>query len=572
MLKSSAFVLLISLLCLSPALAQAQQGTRDAEGHQWWQHAVFYEIYPRSFADSNNNGIGDLNGITSKLGYLRDLGVDAVWITPCSPSPQVDFGYDVSDYDNIDSMYGTLGDFDRMESEAKKRGIRIIMDFVMNHTSDQHPWFINSRSSRTADKRDWYIWRDGRAPGQPPNNWESTFGGSAWQWDPKTQQYYYHFFYAQQPDLNWRNPAVENAMFNVPRFWFRRGVAGFRLDAVDTLFEDPKLRDNPTLPGTNAYGLPNMEDKYNKKLPEVHDMLRKLRVVADQNDAVLIGETWTKNISELKQYYGAHNNELQMPMDFLFTRVDKLSAPEFRKQIAGVDSAGGWPVYVFSNHDIPRAYDRYGDGRHNDQIAKLLAGFYLTLRGTPIMYYGEEIGMQDNDPKRREDVKDPIGRRGWPKEKGRDGERSPMQWNNTGNAGFSTEKPWLPVPDSYHTHNVAGELKDPDSILNFYKHVLALRHTSLQLREGSYLPLNEKDNNVLSYLRSYRGKAVLVVLNMSATPQKPSFILATQGFANPHVSTLLATSAKLLSDSKTVETELQPFGVYIGEVTAAAAK
>ena len=568
MLKPCALILFISLLSFTPA--HAQQPTRDAEGHQWWQHAVFYEIYPRSFADSNNNGIGDLNGIASKLGYLHDLGVDAIWITPCYPSPQVDFGYDVSDYDNIDPMYGTLADFDRMEKEAKQRGIRIIMDFVMNHTSDQHPWFINSRSSRTAGKRDWYIWRDGRASGQPPNNWESTFGGSAWQWDRKTQQYYYHYFYVQQPDLNWRNPEVEKAMFDVPRFWFKRGIAGFRLDAVDTLFEDPKLRDNPTLPGTNAYGLPNMEDKYNKKLPEVHDVLRQLRQVADQNDAVLIGETWTKNISELKQYYGAHNNELQMPMDFLFTRVDKLSAPEFRKQIAGVDSAGGWPVYVFSNHDIPRAYDRYGDGRHNDQIGKLLAGFYLTLRGTPIMYYGEEIGMQNNDPKRREDVKDPIGRRGWPKEKGRDGERTPMQWNGAANAGFSNTKPWLPVPDSYHTHNVASELKDPNSILNFYKHVLALRHTNQELREGRYVPLNENDNNVLSYLRSYKGKAVLVVLNMCASAQEPSFKLAAQGFTNPHVTTLLATSAKLLPNSKTVRTELQPFGVYIAEVTNAA--
>ena len=567
MFKSSVLVFLLSLLCFSSA--QAQQRTRDAEGHQWWQHAVFYEIYPRSFADSNNDGIGDLPGITSKLAYLRDLGVDAIWITPCYPSPQVDFGYDVSDYDNIDPMYGTLADFDRMERQAKQRGIRIIMDFVMNHTSDQHPWFINSRSSRTAPKRDWYVWRDGRAPGQPPNNWESTFGGSAWQWDSKTRQFYYHFFYVQQPDLNWRNPAVEKAMFDVPRFWFKRGVAGFRLDAVDTLFEDPKLRDNPTRPGTNAFGLPNMVNKYNTKLPELHDVLRQLRQVADQNDAVLIGETWTKDISELQQYYGGHGKELQMPMDFLFTQVNKLSPPEFRKQIAAVDSAGGWPVYVFSNHDIRRAYNRYGDGQHNDQIAKLLAGFYLTLRGTPIMYYGEEIGMQNNDPTRREDVKDPIGRRGWPKEKGRDGERTPMQWNDTANAGFTTGKPWLPVPDSYHTHNVASELKDPDSILNFYRHVLALRHTNLRLREGRYVALNESDNNVLSYLRSYQGKAVLVVLNMSDSAQKPSFNLAAQGFARPRVSTLLATSAKLSSDSKTVQTELQPFGVFIGEVSAA---
>ncbi|HEU5336166.1 MAG TPA: alpha-amylase family glycosyl hydrolase, partial [Terriglobales bacterium] len=380
---------------------------------------------------------------------------------------------------------------------------------------------------------------------------------------------YYHFFYVQQPDLNWRNPAVEKAMFDVPLFWYKRGVAGFRLDAVSTLFEDTKLHDNPTLPGTNAFGLPKMVDKYNNNLPQVHDVLRKLRVEADQHNAVLIGETWTRNIAGLKEYYGPHNDELQMPMDFMFTMVNKLSPPDFRKQIALVESTGGWPVYVFSNHDIHRAYDRYGDGRHNDQIAKLLAGFYLTLRGTPIMYYGEEIGMRNNDPTRRDDVKDPIGRRGWPKEKGRDGERTPMQWNDAVNAGFSAAKPWLPVPDSYRTHNVASELKDPNSILNFYKHVLALHHKNPQLREGKDMALNQNDNNVLSYLRSYQGKAVLVVLNMSETAQKPSFNLGVQGFAHPRVSTLLASEAKLLPGGNQVQTELQPFGVYIGEVTAA---
>ena len=316
-----------------------------------------------------------------------------------------------------------------MEHEARRRGIRIIMDFVMNHTSDQHPWFIDSRSSRTAAHRDWYIWRDGQNGG-PPNNWTSGFGGSAWKLDSATNQYYYHFFYPQQPDLNWRNPAVEKAMFDVTRWWYKRGVAGFRLDAVETLFEDPNLRDNPVLPGKNAYGDPIEERAYTTKLPELHDVLHDLRQVADEHQAVLIGETWTKNIDELKQYYGAHSDELQMPMDFLFATVNRLSAPEFRQQIATVDSAGGWPVYVISNHDMPRSYVRYGDGQHNDAIAKLMAGLYLTLRGTPILYYGEEIGMENHDPKRREDVKDPIGKLGWPEEKGRDGERTPMQWTD----------------------------------------------------------------------------------------------------------------------------------------------
>jgi alpha-glucosidase len=555
----------IIAIALFSAALHAQKTPPDAEGHAWWQHAVFYELYPRSFADSNNDGTGDIPGITAKLDYLKDLGVDAIWITPCFPSPQVDFGYDVSDYDNIDPRYGTLADFDRLVAEGKKRNIRIILDFVVNHTSDKHPWFVDSRSSRTAQHRDWYVWRDGRAAGQPPNNWLSTFGHSAWQFDPKTKQYYYHYFYIQQPDLNWRNPVVEKTMLDVPRFWYQRGVAGFRLDAVDTLFEDPKLPDNPVLPGKNKYGDPNMENKYDTKLPEVHDVLRKLRTQANDYDAVLIGETWTKDIDELKQFYGDHSNELQMPMDFLFTQVNKLSAPEFRRQIAGVDAANGWPVFLFSNHDIRRQLNRYGDGTDDQQIAKLLAGLYLTLRGTPIMYYGEEIGMVNNDPKRRQDVQDPIGRTGWPQEIGRDGERTPMQWNEAANAGFTQGKPWLPVPSSYKTANVASELKDPNSVLNFYKRVLAIRHSNEAVREGKYVPLNPDDDHVLSYLRQYKNAAVLVALNMSSTPQKVAFDLAPQGFASATLRPLLATDGAGQPGSA-ASLELQPFGVYIAEV------
>jgi alpha-glucosidase len=356
--------------------------------------------------DSNGDGIGDLNGIESKLDYLKTLGVDAIWLTPCYPSPHVDFGYDVSDYQNIDPMYGTLADFDRLQAAAKKRGIRIIMDFVMNHTSDQHPWFLESRSSRTSAKRDWYMWHDGKAPGVPPNNWLSTFGGSAWTFDSKTGQYYYHYFYPQQPDLNWRNPAVHEAMFDVTRWWYKRGVAGFRLDAVDTLFEDPTLRDNPVLPGLNKFGDPNEQDLYNTKLPEVHDVLRDLRKVADESSAVLIGETWTKDVNELKQYYGEHNDELQMPMDFMFTKVDKLSPPEFRRQIAAVDSAGGWPVFVLSNHDIVRSYVRYGDGQHNDAIAKLMASLYASRHAHHVLRRRDRNDKQRPGPQRRREGPD----------------------------------------------------------------------------------------------------------------------------------------------------------------------
>jgi len=553
-------------LCFLSLHCNAQHKSIDAEGHQWWQHAVFYEIYPRSFADSNNDGIGDLKGITAKLDYLKDLGVDAIWLTPCYPSPQVDFGYDVSDYVNIDPMYGTLQDFDHMAGGAKDRGIRIIMDFVMNHTSDQHQWFLDSKSSRTSAHRDWYVWRDGKGPNQPPNNWQSTFGRSAWAFDPSTRQWYYHFFYPEQPDLNWRKPEVEKAMFDVTRWWYKRGVSGFRLDAVDTLYEDPKLTDNPILPGTNKYGDPNMENTYNTKLPELHDVLRRLRKVADEHEAVLIGETWTKNIDELKLYYGGNNKELQMPMDLMFATVNKLSAPEFRRQIAAADSAG-WPVYVISNHDIVRSYSRYGDGQHNDQIAKLMAGMYLTLRGTAIMYYGEEIGMENNDPKRKEDVKDPIGKLGWPNEKGRDGERTPMQWNGNVNAGFSEVAPWLPVPPSFKTHNVETQLKDPDSILQFYKHLLRLRREETGLRDGEYVPLNDDQTNVVSYLRRYKNEAVLVVLNMSATDQQMNFDLGKQGFSAAKATTLLTTLSTHPQEVTLASVSMEPFAVYIGKIS-----
>jgi alpha-glucosidase len=562
-MRSKSLMLLFSVVLMIPvgAGAQSKVDAVDAEGHQWWQHAVFYEIYPRSFTDSNNDGVGDLKGIASKLDYLKDLGVDAIWITPCFPSPQVDFGYDVSDYENIDPMYGTLADFDNLVSGAKKRDIRVILDFVVNHSSDQHKWFVDSKSSRSSEKRDWYIWRDGKGPGQPPDNWISEFGGSAWKFDPTTGQYYYHFFYAEQPDLNWRNPAVKTAMFDVTRWWYKRGVAGFRLDAVDTLYEDPALKDNPVVPGKNAYGDPLQQRIYNTKLPEVHETLRDLRKVADESGAVLIGETWTKDVSELKQYYGEHSNELQMPMDLMLTSL-KFSAPVFREHIAGIDGAGGWPVYVISNHDIVRSYDRYGDGQHNDQIAKVMAALYLTLRGTPIMYYGEEIGMKTTPPARKEDVKDPIGQRGWPKEKGRDGERTPMQWDGSENAGFSKATPWLPVPPAYKTHNVAAESQQADSVLEFYKKILKLRHTNRALLDGSYTALNAKDQNVFSYLRSYKGETVLVALNMSGSQQKVNFELSKNGFSS--ANSLLATP-KSAAQGDIIT--LEPYGVFIGQLS-----
>jgi alpha-glucosidase len=463
-------------------------------------------------------------------------------------------------------MYGTMADFDKLVAEGKKRNIRVILDFVVNHTSDKHKWFIDSESSKTADKRNWYIWRDGKGPGQPPNNWVSIFGTAAWTFDPKTKQYYYHYFYPQQPDLNWRNPAVEKAMLDVTRFWYERGVAGFRLDAVDTLYEDPTLTDNPILPGTDKFGRPNTDEKYNKKLPEVHDAMRQLRSIADEYGSVLIGETWTSNVEELKDYYGAKHDELQMPMDLMMTGFKGLSADEYRKHIAAVDAAGQWPTYVITNHDITRSYTRYGDGKHNDEIAKMMAALYLTLRGSAIMYYGEEIGMENNDPRRKEDVKDPEGILGWPKEIGRDGERTPMQWNHEANAGFSKAKPWLPVPASAATHNVADERKDPDSVLSFYRKLLALRHSEPALLEGDYVSVNEDSPNVLTYLRRYKGEAVLVILNMSAVEQSVPFDLSATGFTAPKLEVLLTSFHKRVKGNFAV-LPMEPYSVFIAKIT-----
>ncbi|HWR15013.1 MAG TPA: alpha-glucosidase [Terriglobales bacterium] len=556
----------IAILLLSISTLSFAQQSADPEGHQWWQHAVFYEIYPRSFADTNNDGIGDLRGIDSKLDYLQWLGVTAIWITPMFPSPQVDFGYDVSDYENVDPVYGSLADMDRIITHGKQKNVRVILDLVVNHTSDKHPWFVESASSKNNPKSDWYIWHDGKN-GEPPNTWTSHFGGSAWKFVPSRGQYYYHYFYAGQPDLNWRNPEVEKAMFDVTRWWYERGVAGFRLDAVDTMFEDVNLRDNPPVDNEkNAYGDQVYKEIYNKKLPELHGALQRLRKVADEYGSVLIGETLTSNIEELNRYYGPTLNEIQLPMNFMFMRVDKLSAPEFRKQIAWADGVSGWPVWVMSNHDIPRVYDRYGNGRDNDKIAKLMAALYLTLRGTPILYYGEEIGMENNDPKRREDVQDPIGRLGWPQKRGRDGERTPMQWNASKNAGFSEAKPWNPVGPRYAQYNVEAEQKDPASILNWYRKIISLRSKHPALLEGKYVPLKENDPNVLAFLRSYKNKNVVVVLNMSGAHQKAKLNLAAKGVKAVSAKVLATTGKNASSSANAVE--LEPYGVWIAEVPA----
>ena len=555
---------------------QAQRAVSHAaqtSSTPWWQYALIYEIYPRSFQDTNGDGIGDIDGIIQRLGYLQGLRVNAIWLTPIYPSPQKDFGYDISNYEAIDPMFGTMADFDHLLAAAKAHHIRVIMDMVMNHTSDQSPWFKESRSSRSSPKRDWYIWRDGKGPGIPPNNWQSEFGGSAWTYDPTTKQWYYHKFLAAQPDLNWRNPAVEKAMFDACRFWLDKGVAGFRLDAIPELFEDPGLRDEKILPGTNQVGDPNEEQNRTENLPEVHVAMRALRKMVDSypGDRVLIGETYLSNIqSQLQWYGGKSHNELQLPMDMQVGFIDKLDVNEFRTKIdeAETELNGYMPLFVFDNHDNDRSWNRYGDGKHDAAIARIIAAILLTARSADLMYYGQEIGMVTTPPKTLAEVQDPDGIRGWPKYKGRDGERTPMQWDPGKNAGFSTAaKTWLPIPASYKTVNVQAESGQPGSLLNWYKRLIQLRQDNPALRAGQNIMVNTSDPNVLSYLRKNpgAGPSVLVAMNFTDQPHTVSCRLQAQGIHKTHATALLADQGV----DKNVDLNhvvLPPFAVFIGAV------
>lgn len=588
-------LLLAGCLIGGPSWAWSQQQgaiqAAEAPSHDetWWKHAVIYEIYPRSFQDSNADGVGDLNGIRERLPYLQALGVDAIWIAPMYPSPQVDFGYDISNYEAVDPQYGSLADFDKLVAAAKQHNIRIILDMVLNHTSDRHPWFVESASSRTNPKADWYVWNDGvpaNAPGVtdfqrrfehdgmvPPNNWTSIFGGSAWTWVPARRQFFYHRFYREQPDLNWNNPAVEQAMFDVMRFWLDRGVAGFRLDAIPSLFEDPQLRNEPETGGVNAYGDPNLSNEYVDNLPRVHDVIRRMRAMVNEypGNRVLIGETYLPNTAELGRWYGgAAKNELQLPMDMLVGFGDGYSVGHFRKTIgeAETELSGSQPLFVFDNHDNARSITRFGDGVHDVAIAKTVAAMLLTTRATALTYYGAELGMPTTPPTRKEDVKDPIGITGWPKEKGRDGERTPMQWTPGTDAGFSTAvKTWLPIPPSYKMINVETESADPESLLNWYKQLIQLRRTNPALHDGGFAMLDAGDLNVLAYVRTapQGSKPVVVAINMSAQPQTVSLDLSAFG-GTGRTKTLAASDASLRGVTSTHGLTLPPHTAWIAEV------
>ena len=483
----------------------------------WWQRGVVYQIYPRSFQDSDGDGVGDLPGITSRLDYLEWLGVDAVWISPIFSSPMVDFGYDVSDYTSIHPLFGTLADFDRLLEEAHRRNLKVILDYVPNHTSDQHPWFIESRSSRDNPKRDWYLWADAAPGGGPPNNWVSNFGGGAWEWDEGTEQFYYHAYLKEQPDLNWRNPEVQRAMLDVLRFWLDRGVDGFRIDALRQISKDPELRDNPPNPDY----IPN-QSPYRALLPvhttdrpEVLEMVARMRELADEyDDRLLIGELYLP-IERLVAYYGERGEGVHLPFNFHLISTP-WNARDIAALIASYEAAlppHGWPNWVLGNHDKPRIASRVGAAQ-----ARVAAMLLLTLRGTPTMYYGDELGMHDV-PIPPEQVQDPWEINVPGLGLGRDPERTPMQWDASPNAGFTVGEPWLPLADDFREHNVAVERADPTSMLSLVRRLLALRRRESALEIGSYEGITTDADDVLAYLREGAGKRFGIVLNLSGDPE-----------------------------------------------------
>lgn len=486
----------------------------------WWKQAVFYQIYPLSFCDSDGNGYGDLRGITGKLDYLAGtLGVDAVWLSPFYKSPMRDWGYDVSDHTDVDPVFGDLGDARELITSAHDRGIRVIVDYVINHTSDQHPWFVESRSSRDNPKRDWYVWRDGRDAG-PPTNWVSVFSGPAWSYDEDTDQWYRHTYLSEQPDLNWRNPEVAEAMLDVARFWLDLGVDGFRVDAAHQMMKDPRERDNPPAPSDYPRPYKDMGEYdrfihlYDLGHPDVHEVHRQLRAVTDSYDrnVVTVGEVHIFDYAEWASYYGEHFDQLSMPFNFQLMTAEWNPAA-IRATIEAVlwnVPLGGWTNWTLGNHDEIRLATRLPPG--HERLAALLL---LTLRGTPFLYYGDELGMrQGSIPPER--ARDPWGQNvEW---LSRDGARTPMQWSLDANAGFSNTEPWLPVAEGWRERNVVVELDEPGSTLNLYRSLIRLRRDHPALRLGSYLAIPDQGDEVLAYRRELGEEAVSVVLNFSDHP------------------------------------------------------
>jgi alpha-glucosidase len=560
-MKPLATALALAALLL-PAALPVDVAAKPAH-RPWWDHAVIYEIYPRSFQDSNGDGVGDLYGVTQHLDYLKKLGVDAIWLTPFYPSPNYDFGYDVADYTNVAPEYGTMADWDRLVAAARARGIRVLVDFVLNHSSSEHPWFKAALSSRNDPKRNWYVWHDPAPDGGPPTNWRSIFGGSAWALDRASGQYYYHIFLPQQPDLNWRNPGLRRAMGDVMRFWLRHGASGFRLDATPYLLEDDTWPQDPDPDHGPEVGL----KPYSAGQPGNHPIMRELRAIVDHfpGDRVLLGESNIASIDDLAKVYGAHRDEINLPMDFLYSGVKRLDAGVFKARIDDAETKlhGAPPVLFFSNHDSSRQATRFGDGVHDDAIARLTAAMTLTLRGTALVYYGEELGMTDLSRDVLKDV--PTG----PTRKvadARDPERTPMQWDASARAGFTTGAPWLPVNPANAHVNAMAEAADPGSMLAWYRTLLRLRHDNPALRDGAYIPLTSGNAKVLAYARQDRaGHGVLVLLNMSADRQV-AHVTGWTGQHPAHPRLLLANPAG--AEAAMHDVALDAFGVTLVEYAA----
>ncbi|WP_213803699.1 alpha-amylase family glycosyl hydrolase [Granulicella sp. dw_53] len=508
----------------------------------WWQDGAIYQIYPRSFQDSNGDGIGDLPGILSRIDYLATLGVEAVWISPFYPSPMADFGYDVADYCNVDPIFGTLPDFIRLIDALHTRGLRVILDFVPNHSSDQHPWFLESKISRDNPKQDWYLWRD-PAPGagvpesRPPNNWQSHFGGPAWTYNPERGQFYYHSFLRQQPDLNWRNPEVRKAIYAAMRFWLDRGVDGFRMDVLWLLIKDDQFRDNPLNPdwsgGGSSFG--RVLPLYTADRPETHEVVAEMRAVMasyPNRDAVLIGEIYLP-LRDLVAYYGFDPNTADlrgadMPFNFHLIQTpwnaDRIA--QLIREYEGQLPTGAWPNWVLGNHDQTRIATRLGEYQ-----ARVAAMLLLTLRGTPTLYYGDELGMTDGSI-HPDQVRDPAELNQPGIGMGRDPERTPMLWDNSPVAGFTSGQPWLPVNEGAATRNVAAQSSPdaPRSILNLYRKLLALRrqHPALHAGAISYVQSN---SGVLSYRRILGDQQFQIFLNLTddikRVTSEPGHILLT---------------------------------------------
>lgn len=490
------------------------------DADRWWKEGVIYQIYPRSFADGNGDGFGDLPGIIEKLDVLQELGIDGIWISPFFPTPDVDLGYDITDYCNVDPRMGTMADYDRLVEAAHRRGIHVIVDLVLNHTSDRHPWFIQSRSSRDNPYHDWYLWRDPKPGKKRPNNWASIFGGHGWEYDEHLDQYYFHMFYKEQPDLNWRNPAVVDEVRKIMRFWLDHGTDGFRLDVFGAYFKDAMFRDNPTKLGLRYFD--RQEHIYDADQPEMMPWLREMRAIMDEKPGrYLVGETFFPNPEKAARYCGP--GLLHGTFNFELSNTP-WSASKFAKAIQRWETVlakNAWPTNFLSNHDQARAADRLAHGEDDERL-KVAAAMLLTLRGTPYIYYGEEIGMRGPRIKRA-DIIDPLSKKYWPFYPARDKARSVAQWSGQEYAGFSPVKPAYPLHPNFTKRNVEAQRADPNSLFNFYKKLIHIRKELPALRQGKYQPVSDDPRVILAYLRQTEDQTVLVVLNMGGKP--PPFFL-----------------------------------------------